>query len=154
MSNAITRSIAIANYRLAHIDAKNTIAFAIIRIKHYYNLRHQSMYFDIKDIINLRLHKDYNVLNIISHKIEAQFADPFEITKRINKLAYRLKLSNNIRIYNVVFVAMLKSLLAKSNLYRRRLSLSDVVVIDSKNEYVIKKLIRKRRIRRGREWFM
>ena len=46
---------------------------------------------------------------------------------------------------------MLKLLLAKSDSYRRRLLLSDVVIIDSENEYVIKKLIRKRRIRRGRE---
>ena len=109
------------------------------------------MYFDIEDIINLRLYKDYNILDIIFYKIEAQFVDSFKITKRISKLAYRLKLSNNIRIYNVIFVAMLKLLLTKSNLYRRRLLFSDVVIIDNKDKYVIKKLIRKRRIRRDRE---
>ena len=111
------------------------------------------MYFDIEDIINLRLYKGYNILDITSHKIEAQFADPFEVTKRINKLAYRLKLSNNMRIYNVVSVAMLEPLPAKSDLYRRRLSPSNAVVIDNEDEYVIEKLVRKRRIRRGREWF-
>ena len=151
MLNAVTRFAAIANYRLAHIDVKNTIAFAAIRIKHYYDLRYQSMYFDIKDIVNLRLHKGYNISDITFYKIEAQFAGSFEITKRINKLVYRLKLPNNMRIYNVIFVAMLKSLSAESNLYRRRLSPSDAVIIDNKDEYVIEKLIRKRRIRRGRE---
>ena len=97
------------------------------------------------------MHKGYNILDIISYKIETQFAGFFEITKRISKLAYRLKLSNNIRIHNVVFVAMLKLLLAKSNLYRRCLLFSDVVVVDNKDKYIIEKLIRKRRIRRDRE---
>ena len=36
--NAIIRSIAIINYRFIYIDVKNTIAFAVIRIKYYYNL--------------------------------------------------------------------------------------------------------------------
>ena len=71
--------------------------------------------------------------------------------ERINKLAYRLKLPDNMRIYNVVFVVILKSLSAESNLYRRRLSLFDAVIVDGEDEYIIKKLIRKRRIRRGRE---
>ena len=99
------------------------------------------MYFDIEDIVNLRLYKDYNILDIISHKIEAQFVDFFKITKRISKLAYRLKLLNNIKIYNVIFVAILKLLSAKSNLYRRRLLFSNAVIIDSEDEYIIKKLI-------------
>ena len=100
--------------------------------------------------MKLRLYKDYNILDIISHKIEAQFINLFEVTKRINKLAYRLKLLNNIKIYNVIFVAMLKPLSTRSDLYRCRLSLSDVVIIDNKDEYIIEKLVRKRRIRRGR----
>ena len=29
------------------------------------------MYFDIEDIVNLRLYKGYNILDIISYKIEA-----------------------------------------------------------------------------------
>ena len=58
-----------------------------------------------------------------------------------------------MKIYNVIFVVILKLLLAKSNLYRRRLSLSNVVIIDNKNKYIIKKLIQKRRIRRNYKWF-
>ena len=50
-----------------------------------------------------------------------------------------------------MFVAMLKSLSAKSNLYRRRLLFSNAVIVDNEDKYVIEKLIRKRRIRRGRE---
>ena len=46
---------------------------------------------------------------------------------------------------------MLKLLLAKSNLYRRYLLFFNIVIIDNKDEYIIKKLIRKRRIRRGYE---
>ena len=105
------------------------------------------MYFNVEDLIKLRLYKGYNILDIISYKIKAQFVDFFEITKRIDKLAYRLKLSNNIKIYDVVFVVILKPLSTRSDLYRRRLLFFNVVIIDNKDEYIIKKLVRKRRIR-------
>ena len=43
-------------YRLTHIDAKQAIAFASLRMKEVYDSHHKPMFFDVRDLVNLRLH--------------------------------------------------------------------------------------------------
>ena len=143
---------AIDAYRPEHIDAKDAIAFATIKMKEYYDRLHQPMFFNVGDMVKLRLHKGYNVPGITSHKIGAQFVGPFKVIERIGKLAYRLQLPDNMRIHNVVSVAMLEPMPAENDPYQRRLPPPDTVVVDGQTEYVIDKLINKRRIRKGRGW--
>ena len=56
---AFNRFAAISEYRSCHIDIKNAIAFVALCIKKYYNAHHQLKFFNINDLVNLRLHKDY-----------------------------------------------------------------------------------------------
>ena len=56
-------------YRPSHINAKNTITFMVIRIKEIYDSHHKLMFFKEDDLINLRLHREYQVFIIKSRKI-------------------------------------------------------------------------------------
>ncbi|MCJ1485180.1 hypothetical protein MMC06_005354 [Schaereria dolodes] len=43
-------------YRPAHIDAKDAIAFAALKMKERYDSRHQPLFFKDNDMVNLWLH--------------------------------------------------------------------------------------------------
>lgn len=40
-------------YRSTHIDVKDAIAFAAIKMKEFYNVKHKLMFFKVGDLINL-----------------------------------------------------------------------------------------------------
>jgi len=44
------------NYQPVHIDAKDVIDFAAMQMKYYYDERHQPLYFQLSDMVNLHLH--------------------------------------------------------------------------------------------------
>lgn len=92
-------------YRLTHIDAKHAIAFVSLRIKKVYDSHHKPMFFDVRDLVNLRLHREYRVSAVWSKKIGSQLVGPFKILERIGRLAYQLELSANMKIHDVVSVA-------------------------------------------------
>ena len=56
-------------YRPIYINAKNVIAFALIKIKNYYNNNYISKYFDKSEYVYLRLNYKYIILNITNLKI-------------------------------------------------------------------------------------
>ena len=79
----------------------------------------------------------------------------FKILERIEHLTYRLKLFINMKIYNVIFIAHLKSVIDfAENPYRRRRLLIFIIIVDDEKEYKIEKLLKKRIIKREREWFV
>ncbi len=56
-------------YQSVHINVKDTIiyitiTYITITMKYYYNQKHKSLYFKMKDLINLHLHKDYTLLSL------------------------------------------------------------------------------------------
>lgn len=104
---AIARPATMAEYRPTHIDAKDAIAFAAMRIKHYYDANHQPKVFQEGDLVNIRLHKGYHVPAIESKKIGPQLVDPLKVLDRIGRLAYRLELPDNMRIHDVISVIQL-----------------------------------------------
>ena len=103
----------------------------------------------------MRLYKDYKIFAIISKKIKSQLIKLFKILEKIERLIYQMKLFINIKIYNVIFITHLKSIIdfAKDS-YRRRRLLTFVIIIDDEKEYEIEKLLKKRIIKRKREWFV
>ena len=104
-------------------------------------------------MVKLRLYKGYKVPGVLSHKIGPQFIGPFQVVERIGKLAYRLELPGNIRIHDVITVAILEPTTdPKEDPYKRRPPPPPAVVVDGEQEHIIDKIVRKRRIRRGRGW--
>lgn len=51
-------------YRPCHIDAKDAIAFAAVRMKQYYDRKHKPAFFVVGDFVNLRLHRGFSVPGI------------------------------------------------------------------------------------------
>ena len=66
-------------YRPAHIDAKDAIAFAALRMKEYYDARHLPKFLEVGASVNLRLHCGYQVPAIRSKKLGPQFVGPFKV---------------------------------------------------------------------------
>ena len=100
----------------------------------------------------MRLYKDYKISIITSKKIESQLIKLFKILKKIERLIYRVKLSVNIKIHDVISIAHLKPVIDfAENPYRRRRLLVFIIIIDDEKEYEIEKLLKKRIIKRERE---
>ena len=142
-----------AEYRPSHIDAQDAIAFAALKMKDQYDSKHSARFFEVGDLVNLRLHHGYRVPGITSKKVGPQLVGPFRVLERIGRLAYRLELPDTMRIHNVISVAHLEPATdPEADPYRRRRLPAPAVVVDGYEEFEIEKLLQKRRIRRGRGW--
>ena len=64
---------------IIYIDVKKAIKLSQITIKHYYDNKHQSKFFNINDNIMLWLHKNYSIFIIINKKLAQQYADSFKV---------------------------------------------------------------------------
>jgi len=68
------------NYQPTHIDAKDVIGFAAMQMKYYYDERHQPLYFQSDDMVNLCLHQGYTLSSLfINKKLKQQFADLIKV---------------------------------------------------------------------------
>jgi len=68
------------NYQPAHIDTKDVIDFAAMQMKYYYDKRHQPLYFQLSDMMNLHLHQEYTLLSLFTNKkLKQQFADLIKV---------------------------------------------------------------------------
>ena len=92
---------------LFRLEAADAIDFANARAKLRYNKSHKKLEFNIGDRAYLRLHRGYTLPNMSNKKLSNQRVGPFEVTQRVGKLAYRLKLPPIMKIHPVVLVAQL-----------------------------------------------
>lgn len=78
-------------YRPAHIDAKDAIAYAAMAMKHYYDRKHKLLYFKARDLVTLRLHKGYTLpsLKDKNKKLGQQFFD-FPLLFAVHYNSFRL----------------------------------------------------------------
>ena len=140
-----------SEYRPSHIDAKDAIAFAAMRIKDYYDARHLPKFFSVGDYVNLRLHRSYKVPGVLSKKLGPQLVGPFKVVERIGKLAYKLELPATMRIHNVISIAHLEpGTVPEEDPYHRRYPPPPPVIIEGEEEYEIEKIVARRAVRRGR----
>ena len=117
-------------------------------MKEYYDSRHQVIFFQIENIVNLRLYRGYQVPVITSKKIGSQLVGSFKVLERIGRLVYKLELSPNMKIHDIVSVAHLEFVIDPAeDLYRRRRLSASAVVVEGEEEYEVEKLLRKRSTR-------
>ena len=64
-----TKPAIMDKYRPSHINAKDAIAFAAIRMKKIYDSHYKPIFFKEGDLINLRLYRGYNVPIITLRKL-------------------------------------------------------------------------------------
>lgn len=98
-------------YRPAHINTKNAIVFVFMCMKHYYNKAHMSRYFQSDNMVNLHLHWEYFLSGIENKKLNQQFVDSLHVTEWIDWLAYCIDISVSWKIYDVVSITHLKSVM-------------------------------------------
>ena len=78
-------------YRQETIDA---IVFVNAKAKIYYDARHMSLLLNSRDYVYLRLHHEYQLFDKSNKKINQQRCDSFLVKRRVERLAYELKLSS------------------------------------------------------------
>ncbi len=94
----------------------------------------------------LRLHKKYNLFEIINKELSQQKCDSFTIKRRVKRLAYKLDILKNWRIHFVISITQLE--FVSENSYKRsKLDHFDFVLVedDTKNFkfYEIKRMLTK-----------
>ena len=139
-------------YRPCHINAKNAIVFVAIKIKKYYDSKHQPKFFQIGDFVNLRFHRNYQLPSVKYPKITPQLTGPFKITGRIGKLTYRLELPKNMKIHDAISITYFEPAIdfVDDPHHRYKIPASETIINNHKKS-VIKKLIPKKIIRRGKK---
>ena len=78
-------------YQRKIVDVTN---FAIVKIKIYYDSRHTSIRFKQNEKTYLQLNKNYKLSDKSNSKLSQQRCESFRIFERIERLAYKLKLSS------------------------------------------------------------
>lgn len=98
-------------------DVADTIFFALANQKAYYNKKYQPLFMKVGDWAMLRLHKSYTILSLagVIKKLIQQYVSPFQIKEKVRRLAYRLEIPSNCRIYLVFLVVQLESTPKPSN---------------------------------------
>jgi hypothetical protein len=87
----------------------NVIDFANAWFKVIYDSKHKSLAFNTSDRAYLRLHHEYYLSEKGIFKLFNQRFDSYVIKRKIENAVYELILSQNARIYLVIFITQLKS---------------------------------------------
>jgi len=133
------------NYQSAHIDAKDVIGFTAMQMKYYYDERHQPLYFQPGDMVNLCLHQEYTLSSLfINKKLKQQFAGLIKVLNWVERLAYHLNVSSMWRIHNVISVMHLEPAHTLDSYQQSQSEKLKEVMVDEEKKWELKKLLKKR----------
>lgn len=112
-----------------------------------YDWKHKSLHLKEGDSVFLRLNKGYNQLGLSNRKFDKQRIGPVKVVKKIEKLAYKLNISDSWKIHSVVFVTHTESTPQDDDSYDRELAEPESVLTegdDTFDIYEVKKILVKR----------
>ena len=69
--------------------------FVNVKIKIYYDVKHQFIFFRFDDRVYLRLHQNYKFFDNHNRKMFNQRCEFFIVKRRVERLAYELNLSTH-----------------------------------------------------------
>jgi hypothetical protein len=110
-------------------ETVNAVSFANVRVKILHDKRHKFLFLKSEEKAFLRLHKRYNLSEIINKKLSQQKCNSFTIKRRVSRFVYELDLLKKWRIHSVIFVIQLKFVLENS-FKRLRLDHLDSVFVE------------------------
>src|SRR5436190_9770242 len=88
-------------------------------MKNQYDRYHISLLLNLKDLIMLKLHHEYHVSDVKNKKLFIQQVSHFSIKQQISSLAYKLKLSANMKIHSVMSIINLKLISPEEDFYNQ-----------------------------------
>ncbi len=133
------------NYQSAHIDAKDVIDFAAMQMKYYYDERHQPLYFQPDNMMNLHLHWEYTLSSLfINKKLKQQFAYLIKVLNWVERLAYHLNVSLMWQIHNVISVVHLEPAHMLNSYQWPQSEKPKEVMVNEEKKWELKKLLKKR----------
>ena len=138
----------------------DVIVFDQMNVKFHYNRKYQSLFMKSKNYVLIRLHKNYNILFVISKKIDQQYVEFFLVIEKIERLFYRLIVSNHWRIYFVFNIAQLKSYFVFFDDFFRKFKFnqSNFVFVEKNivnvKFFEIKRFINKRQIKKKKSKYL
>jgi hypothetical protein len=129
-------------------DVVDAIDFVNARFKVIFDDKHKTIVFNTENMIYLRLHQDYSLLEKENLKLSNQRFDSYKVKRKINNVVYELNLSFNSRIHSIIFVIQLESASDSNSYNRSRSTNSDSVETMSdtsiKKSFEIEKVLKKR----------
>ena len=103
-----------------------------------YDNKHRVINIKKNDMIYLRLYQKYTISNFVNFKFSKQRVDFFEIFDKIDNLVFRLQLSFVMKIYSIIFITQLKSIILDQNFYDKTTNKKSSFV-EKKNFVIVKK---------------
>jgi hypothetical protein len=88
--------------------ATNVVFFANVKVKIIHDRRHKSLFLNSEKKTFLRLHKEYNLSEVINRKLSQQRCDSFTMKRRVEQLAYELDILKRWKIHSMIFVTQLE----------------------------------------------
>jgi hypothetical protein len=92
-------------------EAKDSLTLAQQRMKHYADLKQRDMEFKVRDFMMLQLSLQiWKKINskTVHHGLIPKYDEPFEVIKKVRRVAYRLKLLNWLKVHPTFHVSFLK----------------------------------------------
>ena len=140
--------------QMTRLEAADVLIFAQMNFKFYYDRKHQSINLVVDDWEQIRLHKDYDISSIamLDNKLNQQYIAFFRVTKKIDRLTYRLNIFKKWIIYSIFFIVQLKSYFDSINDFfrRHRFIQSNFVFVEKDTDLIksfeLKRIINKRMI--------
>ena len=161
-SFVLLKNLSTKNYNQLRQMKRDFVEKAIVFVNVMHKRRYDKLHFDINFVVDnyvfIRFFVEYIISNLISHKLNQQRVELFKILKKIETLAYRLKLSSIMRIHSVIFITQLKSKSFENDFYDRvsnkdsssmknENAKSDFELTQQTSSYEIKRLLFKKMFR-------
>lgn len=128
--------------------ASDVVSFDNVKAKLMYDKKHKPLLLKKSDKAYLKLHKKYRLLENYNHKLSNQRCEPFLMKRRVDRLAYKLKLLSQWRVHSVISVTQLESANSADSYNRNRPHYFDSIKmkrnIEFEKSYEVKKIINKR----------
>jgi hypothetical protein len=136
-------------------EIEKAIVFVNASMKIRYDSRRTQLDLKFEDSVYLKLHKEYNQSELINRKFAKQRLESVTIIEKIDKLVYRLDISQSWKIHSVISITHLKSASTREDSYDREKKESESIEDvqgKTKDIYEIEKVVAKRfiKIKRAR----
>ena len=153
LTNNIIDQLSTVNFSRLVYQKKtiHVILFVNTQIKFRYDNKHKLLMLKIDNMIYLRLHKNYNLLNKWNKIFFNQHVESFFVKQRINRLTYELNLFSTLRVYLIISITQLKLIDIFVDFYQRfKCDYSKFININQSNNneknsrYEMKKIVDRR----------